>query len=72
VEFAVTLEYPNGRRHDTVLHRDRAPTPGTEFEMHGHSWRVVGLIDTEHPDRLRRRVDPKADSTRILCVCVVD
>ena len=70
MEWAVTLEYPNGRRHDTVVHRDQAPERGAVFEMHGHTWRVTGLISTEHPDRLHRRIDPKADTTRILCVCV--
>jgi hypothetical protein len=62
--FAVTLEYPNGRRYDTALTIDQAPKQGTEFELYG-------LINrTRTPAQFRRKVDPKAESTRILCVCV--
>jgi hypothetical protein len=69
--FAVTLEYPNGRRYDTALTIDQAPKQGTEFELYGRTWRVAGLINrTRTPAQFRRKVDPKAESTRILCVCV--
>jgi hypothetical protein len=70
MEFAVTLQYPNGRRYHTVLTIDQAPQRGTTFEMHGHTWLVAGLLDSKHPDHLRRKVDPKAESTRVLCVCI--
>jgi uncharacterized protein YifN (PemK superfamily) len=68
VEFAVTLQYPNGRRYDAVLTTDQAPQQGTTFVMHGHRWIVSGLIDMRHRDRLRREVDPAGKSTRVLCV----
>ena len=68
VEFAVTLQYPNGRKYDTVLTTDQAPQQGTTFEMHGHRWIVSGLVDTRHGGRIRREVNPAGDSTRVLCV----
>jgi hypothetical protein len=68
MEFRVTLKYPNGRKHEAVLTCAQAPTKGTEFEMHGHTWRVVGLLDSHRVDSHRRRVDPAAESTRLLCV----
>jgi hypothetical protein len=43
---------------------------GTEFEMHGHTWRAIGFRGFKHVDRLRRNVDLAAESTRVLCVCV--
>jgi hypothetical protein len=71
MEFAVTLQYPNGRRYNTVLFTDQAPQQGTEFELYGRTWCVTGLIDsTRSPAQFRRKVDPKGESTRILCVCV--
>ena len=62
------LEYPNGRRYDTVLTTDEVLQKGTTFEMHGHGWTVFGLVDSRRRDRLRREVDPAAESTRVLCV----
>jgi GNAT superfamily N-acetyltransferase len=70
MQFAVALQYPNGRTVEAVLTSHRAPEQGTQFEMHGHTWVVTGLVDSRHADRLRRKVDPKAESTRILCVRV--
>jgi hypothetical protein len=70
MEFRVTLQYPNGRTADAVLTWAHTPTEDTEFEMHGRTWRVVGLVDGGRVDNHRRRVDPAAESTRILCVCV--
>jgi hypothetical protein len=68
--FLVELKYPNGRRHDAVLDRPEPLVVGSEFEMFGHRWRVTGLADSRHADRFRRKVDPKAESTRALCVRV--
>jgi hypothetical protein len=38
--------------------------------MYGHTWRAIGFRDFKHVDRLRRKVDPAAESARVLCVCV--
>jgi hypothetical protein len=70
MEFAVTLRYPNGRTYETVIDRDRALALGTEFEMHGHTWRVAGLLNSKHKARLPRKDDSPAESTRVLCVYV--
>jgi hypothetical protein len=70
MEIAVALQYPNGRRCETVLTSAQVPVRGMEFEMYGHTWRAIGLRDFKHVDRLRRKVDPAAESTRVLCVCV--
>jgi hypothetical protein len=70
MEFAVTLQYPNGRRYNTLLFTDQAPQQGTEFELYGRTWRVIGLLDSSRIDSHHRRVDPRAESTRILCLCV--
>jgi hypothetical protein len=70
MELHVTLQYPNGRKHETVLTSAQAPERGTQFEMYGHAWRVVEFPDSRYTDMLHRQVDPAGESTRILCVCV--
>lgn len=63
MEIRVALRYPNGRIHETVYNTTRPMERGTEFEMHGHTWRVVGLAG-EKP----RATVPPARPQRILCV----
>jgi hypothetical protein len=71
MEFAITLQYPNGRRYNTALTSAQVLVRGTKFEMHGRIWRVAGLVDSSRrPDEVRGKVDPAAESTRVLCVCV--
>jgi hypothetical protein len=70
MEVAVALQYPNGRIYETVLTRAQVLVRGAEFGTYGHTWRVIGFRDFKHVDRLRRTVDPAAESTRVLCVCV--
>lgn len=64
VEFLVALQYPNGRIHETVYHSARAMEPETEFELYGHTWRVVGLREKHH------RSDLPAARPQFLCVAV--
>ena len=67
MEFLVALQYPNGRIHETVHHAALGMEPGTEFEMYGHRWRVVGLLEQPHRSHL-----PAAQPPRFLCVPVAD
>ena len=69
--FLFALQYPNGRTHEAVLERAETPTPGTEFEMYGHTWRVAELIESPSYSARRRLLrDPKDEPTRYWCVCV--
>jgi hypothetical protein len=63
MEIHVALRYPNGRIHETVYDSTRPMERDAEFEMHGRTWRVVGLTE----DRRRANVAP-ARPQRILCV----
>jgi hypothetical protein len=56
MEFAVALQYPNGRTYETVLSFDGPLERGTEFERYGHTWRVADLLDSSDSDEFRRRV----------------
>ena len=56
----ISLEYPNGRIHETSLTASEDLQPGSEFDLHGRRWRVVGL---KRP--LRGRGDTPS---RMLCV----
>jgi hypothetical protein len=73
MEFLVALQYPNGRIHETVYHDETVyhATPGletgAEFQMYGHRWRVVGLLEKPHHSHL-----PAAQPPRFLCVPVAD
>jgi hypothetical protein len=70
MEVAVALQYPNGRIYETVLTTAQVLVRGTDFQMYGHTWRAIEFRDFKHVDRLRRKVDPAAESARVLCVCV--
>ena len=39
----VVLEYPNGRRHTTVLDA-RSLEPGAEFDLYGRRWQALGPL----------------------------
>ena len=62
MEIQVALQYPNGRIHQTVYDTTRPIERGTEFEMHGRRWRVVGPVGKPH-----RPNSPKPPA-RVLCV----
>ena|SRR5713101_3811170 len=66
VEVLVALRYPNGRIYETVYDTVRPIEGGTEFELYGHTWRVVGLLEKH------RVYVPPARPPRILCVAVED
>ena len=40
-ESLVSLQYPNGRIHETALIRARELRVGDQFELHGRQWRAV-------------------------------
>jgi hypothetical protein len=61
VETPVTLQYPNGRVHDTILDRDLLP--GEQFEMYGRTWTPVRT-------RKQRGQRHRRDAPRIVCVTV--
>jgi len=63
MEVRVALRYPNGRIHETVYDTTQPMQNGAEFEMHGHTWRVIGLAE----GKPRANVPP-AREQRILCV----
>jgi hypothetical protein len=42
VDWHVSLEYPNGRTHETVISAGDDFGPGFEFELYGRLWRAVG------------------------------
>ena len=46
--FLVALQYPNGRIHETVYDAEQPMEAGTEFEMYGHTWRVIGIQKNHH------------------------
>ena len=41
-QTAVTLEYPNGRTHETIV--NRRLNQGDEFELYGRRWRAEGPV----------------------------
>jgi hypothetical protein len=48
----VLLEYPNGRRHATVL--DWTVADGAEFELYGRRWRAFGpAVDPQIRNQVR-------------------
>ncbi len=62
MEIRVALRYPNGRIHETVYDATQPMHNGTEFEMHGRTWRVIGLAEKRYANA------PPPQSQRILCV----
>jgi hypothetical protein len=67
MEFLLALQYPNGRIHETVYDTERVIVePGAEFEMYGHTWRVVGFLEQHHIRSDSRAKQPP----RMLCVTV--
>ena len=57
MEFDVALRYPNGRTYNTVLDRDHALERTTEFDMYGHTWRAIGLLDSTPRGKFGRRAE---------------
>ncbi len=50
----LSLQYPNGRSHSVEWADETTKlAPGTEFELYGRRWRVIG------PDTRRRPHTPK-------------
>jgi len=62
MEVEVALQYPNGRIHETVYETTQPILAGSEFAMHGHVWRVIGLTAKPRPNVLA------APPRRLLCV----
>jgi hypothetical protein len=44
MEVRISLQYPNGRTHEETIERDAPLEPGDEFELYGHRWRAIRLI----------------------------
>jgi hypothetical protein len=64
MEIRVALRYPNGRIYETVYETTQPLLQsGAEFEMHGHTWRVIGLAEEKRSANVRPAREP-----RILCV----
>jgi hypothetical protein len=62
MEIEVALQYPNGRIHETVYETAQPMVAGSEFAMHGHRWRVIGLTGKRHAHV------GSAPRRRLLCV----
>jgi hypothetical protein len=61
----VLLEYPNGRRHATVL--EGTLETGAEFELYGRRWHALGpVVDWQ------TRNQPKTEPQPILCKSLED
>jgi hypothetical protein len=56
----IVLEYPNGRRHSTLVRAD--VEPGAKFELYGRRWQAVGPV----PD-WQTRNQPRSIPRPILC-----
>jgi hypothetical protein len=56
MDSPISLRYPNGRTHETILTTSDELKPGYEFDLYGRSWNVVGLTKpprgrTDEPQR---------------------
>jgi hypothetical protein len=60
MDVRITLQYPNGRTHETTVERDGPLEIGDEFQMHGRHWQAVAR--TSRPGKLQLGRD-----TPILC-----
>jgi len=61
VEVLLSLQYSNGRIYETSYLTSVELTRGSEFDLHGRHWRVVGLV------RQQRWIGPEPP-LRTLCV----
>jgi beta-xylosidase len=61
VEVLVSLQYSNGRIYETSYVTSVALNAGSEFDLHGRHWLVVGLA------KQQTRRDPNTPP-RTLCV----
>jgi hypothetical protein len=59
VDSPISLQYPNGRVHETTLPTSGELRPGHRFELYGRHWEAVHLLE---PPRFR--VDKER---RMLC-----
>ena len=59
VETRLSLEYPNGRMHNTSLFGETELQPGEEFELYGRRWQAFTL-----PVRRRRSA---REPQRLVC-----
>jgi hypothetical protein len=62
MEVMVALRYPNGRIYETVYETAQPIVNGSQFAMHGHIWRVIGLTGKAGAPV------PPAPPLRLLCV----
>ena len=56
----ISLQYPNGRVHETTLSTTGELRPGHRFELYGRHWNALYLLEAS-----RWRVD---DERRMLCL----
>jgi hypothetical protein len=63
VATRLSLQYPNGRKHEVAL--DQVLEPGQEFELYGRRWVVVGPVPGPRNVRQPPRLEP-----RLLCRAV--
>jgi len=56
----ISLQYPNGRVHETTLSTPGELRPGYHFELYGRHWNALYLLESS-----RWKVD---DERRMLCL----
>ena len=61
MEVLVSLQYPNGRIYETSYPTAVELGPGSEFDLHGRHWQVVGMAK-------QRRWGGPQPPLRTLCV----
>jgi hypothetical protein len=44
MDSPISLQYPNGRVHNAILHTSAELKPGDRFDLHGRRWKAVELI----------------------------
>ena len=49
MEVLVSLQYPNGRIYETSYESSVELRPGSEFDLHGRHWLVVGSAKQQTP-----------------------
>lgn len=55
----MTLEYPNGRRHEIDFDSDQPLDVGAVFDLYGRRWRVVSVLSPRKAGS-RRYLDTNA------------
>ena len=65
-ETRISLRYPTGRVHEETLSTWNPVEVGSQFELYGHTWRVVALTSPQSrfDHKLTRLVCEIADAAR--------